>query len=447
MIKLRCKNINILLIHPKYTHGPATFKDRGTLKFKLFTNPEMTLPAVAATIPKKYKIRILHENFEDIDYSSRYDLVGISCFTMFAPQVYEIADEFRRRGVPVVLGGYHPSALPEEAKEHADAVVIGEAEYSFPRLINDLEKHKLQPFYKAEKPVDSEDIPPLLRDLLPFKTLIDGMRITRGCPFICEFCSITYFFKHCYIKRPINKVIEEIKSLSRKSFYIHDANLTVDLDYSKALFRAMIKEKINKKWFANGNIYMLGKDEEFLQLARRSGCVGWTVGFESISQQSLNGVKKKENKVDKYKEWIKTIRKHGMAINGLFIFGFDHDAPDVFDRTLEALNQLEIDVAEFNILTPLPGTPLFDNMEREGRILTKDWSKYTQTQVVFEPKNMTPKELYEGTKRVIKEFHTYNNMIKRWSRLPKLAFSTSMIASMIAMNMSRKTWYKREFGI
>ncbi len=439
--------MNVLLIHPKLTHGPVTDKDRKTLMAKLFTNPEMTLPAVAAAIPKKHKIRIIHENFEDIDYSDGYDLVGISCFTVFAPQVYEIADKFRNLGVPVVLGGYHPSALPEEAKHHADAVVIGEAEYSFSRLIEDLEKDKLQPLYRAEKPVKSEDIPPLRRDLLPFQTFTDGMRITRGCPYLCEFCSITYFFKHCYRKRPIKKVIEEIKSLSRKFVYIHDANLTVDLEYSKALFKAMIKEKIDKKWFANGNIYILGKDEEFLQLAKQSGCIGWTVGFESVSQQSLDGVKKKENKVEKYAEWIKTIRKHGMAINGLFMFGFDHDTPDVFDRTLEALNQWEIDAGEFNILTPLPGTPVFDKMEREGRILTKDWSKYTQTQVVFKPKNMTPKELYEGTRKVIKEFHTYDKMLKRWARLVKLSFTFSTITSMIAMDISRKIWYKRDFGI
>ncbi|MHA1190785.1 MAG: B12-binding domain-containing radical SAM protein [Promethearchaeota archaeon] len=439
--------MNILLIHPKLTHGPITDKDRGTLIAKLFTNPEMTLLAVAAAIPKKHKIRIIHENFEDIDYSDRYGLVGISCFTMFAPQVYEIADKFRNLGVPVVLGGYHPSALPEEAKQYADSVVIGEAEYNLPRLIEDLEKDKLKPFYKNDGPVKSEDIPPLRRELLPFQTFTDGIRITRGCPHQCEFCSITYFFKHCYRKRPIKDVIKEIKSLTRKYMYIHDANLAVDLDYCKALFKAMIREKINKKWLANGNIYVLGKDEELLKLARESGCIGWTVGFESVSQQSLNGVNKKDNKVEKYAEWIKTIRKYGMAVSGLFMFGFDEDTPEVFDLTLDALTNWEIDAGEFNILTPLPGTPLYNKMEKEGRILTKDWDKYTQAQVVFQPKHMTEQELYDGTRKVIKEFHTVDKMLRRWVRLPKLSFSTSTITSMIAMDIFRKIWYKREFGI
>ena len=151
--------MNILLIHPKMEHGPVTPEDRGTLSGRLFSNPEMTLPSVAACIPKNHNIRLLHENFEDIDYSKKYDLVGISCFTLFAPQVYNIADNFRNIGVPVVIGGYHPSALPEEAKEHADSVVIGEAELTLPKLLADLEKGKLQPFYKSKRLVSPEDIP------------------------------------------------------------------------------------------------------------------------------------------------------------------------------------------------------------------------------------------------------------------------------------------------
>ncbi len=439
--------MNILLIHPKYTHGPVIDKDRGTLKAKFFSLPEMTLLSVAATIPQNHKVKIIHENFEDIDYSNKYDLVGISCFTMFAPQVYEIADKFRNLGVTVVLGGYHPTALPEEAKQHADSVVIGEAEYSFPRLIKDLEKEKIKPFYKSKKMVEGEDIPTLRRDLLPFKIYSDGIMVTRGCPNNCEFCSITNFFKHNYRKRPIINVIKELKILNNNYIYFHDANLTADLNYSKALFRAMIKEKVNKKWGANGNIYILGKDKEFLQLAQEAGCLYWTVGFESVNQQSLDCVKKTENKVKKYAEWINTIKKYKMAVNGLFMFGFDYDMPNVFDKTIDALSKWNIDAGEFNILTPLPKTPIFNKMEKEGRILTKNWSKYTQSQVVFQPKNMTPQELYNGIKKVIKEFYTPINMLKRWSGLIKLSFTPEMMLVIPLMDYSHKIWYKREFGI
>jgi len=439
--------MNILLIHPKMTHGPVIYEDRGTVWARLFSNPELTLPAVAATIPKKYNVEIIHENFEDINYSNHFDIVGISCFTLFAKQVYEIADKFRNMGIPVVLGGYHPSALPKEAKQHADSVVIGEAEYNFPRLLKDLEKNRLKPFYYANKMVEGKDIPPLRRELLKYKFLIDGMRITRGCPYKCDFCSITYFFKHSYRKRPIKNVIKELKSLSCKHVYFHDANLTVDADYCIKLFKAMIKEKINKKWFANGNIYFLGNNEKFLDLAKQSGCIGWTTGFESILQKSLDSVNKPENRVEKYVSWIKNIKKYGMVINGLFIFGFDEDTSDVFEKTIEALNHLEVDAGEFNILTPLPGTPLFNKMEKEGRILTKDWSRYTQTEVVFQPKNMSPKELHEGTKKVVKEFFKKRNMLKRTMNLLSLKISPSSISHTIFLNIAQKKWYEREFGI
>ena len=441
------KKMNILLIHPKLTHGPVIYEDRGTFRAKFFTNPEMTLSSVAATIPDYHNIRVINENFEDIDYSNKYDIVGISCFTMFAPAVYKIADKFKNIGIPVVLGGYHPSALPNEALKHADSVVVGEAEYTFPVLLKDLEKGKLKSIYKIDKPVKSQDIPSLRRDLITYPVLSDGIRITRGCPNKCEFCSITYFFKHCYRKRPINNVIKEIKSLPRKFVYIHDANLTADPKYSKTLFKRMIKEKINKKWFANGNIYNLGTDEEFLKLAKKSGCIGWTIGFESTSQESLNNVKKKENKVEKYAEWIETIRENGMAVSGLFMFGFDYDTPEIFDITIDALKRWDIDVGEFNILTPLPGTPLYNKMVKEKRLLTKDWSKYTQAQVVFKPKQMTPEELYEGTKRVIRDFHKSSKMLKRWAKLPSLSLAPSTISYIMSMDIFRKVWYKREYGI
>ena len=438
--------MNILLIHPKMEHGPVTVEDRNTLRGKLYSNPELTLPSVAACIPKNHNIRLIHENFEDIDYSNKYDLVGISCFTLFAPQVYKIADNFRNIGVPVIIGGYHPSALPNEAKQHADSIVIGEAELTFPKLLKDFEKGKLKPFYKSNKMVKPEDIPPLRRDLLKFNLLADGIRTTRGCQHKCEFCSITYFFKHNYRKRPLKNVIKELKSLPDKFITIHDANLTIDLEYSKELFRTMIQERLNKKWIGNGNINILGNNEDFLKLAKESGCICWTIGFESVSQDSLNSVNKSSNKVVFYDKWIKTIKKYGMAINGLFIFGFDYDYPDVFDKTLKALDTWKIDAGEFNILTPLPGTPLFDKMDKDGRILTKDWSKYTQTQAVFKPKNMTLEELNNGLKKVVKEFHSPKNIIKRCYRLTMMSLNPYTLSSLFTMNFSRRRWYKREFG-
>lgn len=439
--------MEILLIHPKMTHGAITYEDRGTFREKLFTNPETTLPAVAASIPSGNDIKIVHESFKDIDYSKNYDLVGITCYTLFANQAYEIADNFRKLNIPVVIGGHHSSALPKEAKEHADAVVIGEAEYTFPVLIKDLKKGKLKQFYKSNKPVKAVDIPPLRRDLMKIPIIWDGIKITRGCPYKCDFCSITYFFNHSYRKRPIPEVIKEIKSLPHNYMYIHDANLTVDLEYSKDLFKAMIKEKVNKTWSANGTIYSLGEDEEYLELARKSGCLSWTIGFESIIQKSLNGVNKNKNKVRNYRKWIKKIKKHGMGILGLFIFGFDSDTPDIFDATIETLDNLSIDAAEFNILTPLPGTPLFNKMKKEKRILTYDWSKYSQTEVVFQPKNMAPEELLNGTRKVAKDFYSYRKMIKRIGKIPLFTRSPATFSNLLNINISHYMWYKRDLKL
>jgi len=439
--------MNILLVHPKMGHGPVTDTDRGRLRSKLFTNPMMTLPAVASCIPPPHAIRLLYEDYEDIDYSQHYDLVGVSCFTMYALRAYDIADEFRRRGVPVVLGGYHPTALPEEAKQHADAVVMGEAELCFPPLLEDLEHGTLKPFYRSELWTKPEEIPPLRRDLLTIQPLVDGIRATRGCPHGCQYCSITCFYNHTFRKRPISNVIDEMKSISRKLLFIHDANLTADVNYSKELFKEMIKKKVNKKWLGNGNIYILGTDEKFLQLARKAGCIGWTTGIESISQESLNGVNKPANKVEKYGQWIKTIKKHGMAVLGLIMFGFDYDYPDVFEKTSEALREWEIDTGEFNIFTPLPGTPMFYQMDHEGRILTKDWSQYTQTRVVFQPKNMTPEELNDGFQEVVREFHRPFNMIKRTVRLMGVSFRPSTMFLIPPIDYSHRIWYGREFDL
>jgi radical SAM superfamily enzyme YgiQ (UPF0313 family) len=238
-----------------------------------------------------------------------------------------------------------------------------------------------------------------------------------------------------------------MKDISNKFVLLHDANLTVDLDYSKALFRAMIREKINKRWQGNGNIYALGKDEDFLRLARESGCICWATGIESVSQESLNGVKKFNNKVKQYGRWIKNIRKNGMTVMGLFMFGFDEDTPDIFDKTLDALYEWEIDRGEFSILTPLPGTPVFDKLEKEGRILTKDWSQYTQTRVVFQPKNMTPEELFEGTRKVAKEFYKPINFIKRSANIMRVSLNPSTLMFMPIADLNMRTWYRRDFNI
>lgn len=439
--------MKILLIFPKIEHGASTHRDKGSWSSILFGYPIITLPHIAAITPEKHSVKIINENYDTIDFDEDVDFVGITTYTMTAPRVYEIADEFRNRGKKVVLGGYHPTALPEEAKQHADTVVLGEAEVSWPELIKDVEREKLKPFYGPNSDFNMDKIPPIRRDLITHNPILGAIQTTRGCPNSCEFCAISSFCKHDIKQRPIKNVVEEIKKMPNKMFVIHDPHLTVNRRYARELFKELIRQRINKTWVANGTSNVLGNvDDDFLNLARKSGCVEWFVGFESVSQAALNGIKKGLNKVENFHKMIKRIHKHGMAIQGGIIFGFDEDTPDIFDITLEKTHELEIDVLEINILTPYPGTPLYDRLDKQGRIFTKDWSRYNQVDVVFEPNNMTVKELYEGTRRVAKEFYSWSHIIKRNTKI----FSTvKRIGGILpaSTNYTFRRYYKKDFNI
>lgn len=373
--------------------------------------PPITLRQIEAITPEKYDVEIIDENYEKIDYTKHYDLVGISYFTATAPRAYKIADKFREMGTKVVLGGYHASALPEEAKQHADAVVIGEAEETWPKLINDIEKDRLKPFYILEKPVNTDAIPRATLTKIPNIIKIGGIEATRGCPYGCEFCALSNVrFGKIYRKKSIKKVVQEIVSIPYKYFIFYDGSLTVDMNYTKALFKEI--KHLDKKFAAFGHANMVD-DEEFLKIASDAGCIAWDIGFESIYQTTIDQLKKGTNVVKKYGHVVKKLHEYGMGVIGSFAFGFDDHSPNVFDKTLEAIREWDIDSIGVTILTPLPGTKFYNRMESEGRILTKDWEKYDMYHVVFQPKKMTPNELYEGTTRFIDEYYSLKNLIRR----------------------------------
>jgi len=386
-----------------------------------FIYPPLNLQQIAALTPSNHDVSVIDESFKKINFDKKYeyDLIGISTNTRNAYRAYEIADEFRKRGITVVLGGYHPSALPEEAKQHADSVVIGEAEETWPQLIKDLEKGELKPFYSPTKAIDAEKIISPNREVTKNFYLISVMQASRGCPHGCEFCAITnQKFGRLYRPRPLENVINEIKTLRRKTFSFHDPSLTINLDYTKKLFKEMIG--LNKKFICYGNVGTLGQDEELLELASKAGCVGWSVGIDSISQDSLNLIHKTINRVEEYKNSLEKIKNHGMSIFGSFIFGFDTDHKDIFEKTSEFIREVDIDVPIFNILTPYPGTPIYNKFEKEGRLLNKNWDLYTLNDVVFKPKNMTPKELSNGVFGMYKEFYSTGNTFRRCIKSFKL---------------------------
>ena len=428
--------MKILLVQPYAGYKPPNFLMN--VSAKLPAMPNLTLQQLAGICPEDSDVEAIEENHsEKINYDNNYDIVAISCRTANTPRAYQIADEFRRRGVPVVLGGYHPTALPSEAKMHADAVVIGEAEISFTKILQDLVKDDLKPYYQSDL-VDPKKIPNARRDIIKYYLSIAAIEATRGCPINCDFCFVHRVKGKIHRKRPIEKVIDEMKTIKQKNIIFFDASLTTDPSYTKTLFKNMIE--LNKRFTGYGNVNVLAKDEQFLKLANDAGCTGWCIGFESISQDILKSIGKTTNKVEDYKNAVKKIKDYNMNITGSFIFGFDDHVTDTFEETLDMIKHLNVDMACFNILTPFPGTPIFERIKNENRITSYDWTRYTCAQTVFQPKNMTEKELYDGTIWVLKEFYKNIPTLKRVMKNIKHGyhpFVNSLLGNCL--------WYARKF--
>lgn len=387
----------LLLICPKW--GKEIMKNH-------FQFPPLGLAMVAAVTPPHYEIAIVDENIETLDLNQQPDVVGITAMTCQAPRAYELADIFRARAIPVVLGGPHPSLLPQEAQAHADSVVIGEAEEIWRQVLQDFESGQPKPIYRPGL-VDINKLPFPRRDLLKlhrYQQRFHTLQTTRGCPFDCEFCSVTTLFSRSYRARPVDQVIQEIeailagaKSKKDRLFFFVDDNIVANPRYAKELFTRMASLKI--RWASQGTITTFTKDDELLSLARRSGCVTMFVGFESISEENLLYVNKKFNRVDEYDSNIKKIHKHGIGIIGSFIYGLEHDKSTTFAATVEWAQRRAIEAANFSVLTPYPGTRLCAHMDKEGQVLTKDWSQYhaLTDRVLFRHKTLSAETLLEGT--------------------------------------------------
>jgi radical SAM superfamily enzyme YgiQ (UPF0313 family) len=410
--------MRVLLISPRSPVPSATKREKAVHFCRL------SLTTVAALFPKDAEIRIINDSLEEIDFDEKVDLVGISAMTCTAPRVYEIADRFRERGIPVVLGGIHSSALPEEASIHADAVVIGEAEGLMEKFLDDFKKGKLKKFYRSNEMPSLSNLPLPRKDLLfgnKYYREMDVIQTTRGCPFNCDFCTVSTFFGRTYRTRPIKDVIEEIKLTRHWTMrFFADDNIAGNPAYAKKLFRALIPLKI--KWFGQASIIM-SRDEELLRLAALSGCTSLFIGFESLSPDSLKSVGKGVNLLTDYKEAIKKIHDYGITIIGAFIFGFDADEIGVFEETVDFMEKNHIEYPCFSILTPLPGTPFYRRMEEQGRIIERDWSKYTCGEVVFRPKLLTVDQLQSGYYWARKQISSYRSIFLRTLQMRKYSLA------------------------
>jgi len=389
--------------------------------------PNLALPILAGLSPADAQISLTDDLLTPIDVEKglkEVDLVGITVLSKTALRAYKIADAYRKKGIPVVVGGIHPSALPEEAKEHADSVVIGEAEEIWPHLIEDARMGSLKPFYRQEGYTELSKIPIPRRDILPKRGYLplDVVQVTRGCPFRCEFCTVQNFFGEAYRFRPISDVVDEIRRLPHRWMMFNDDNIIGNPSYSKELLKALVPLK--KKWFSQASLSGLKKVENIEWLAK-SGCTSLLIGFESLSKKNLMRSQKFQNDPAEYREIIESLHQHGIAICGSFIFGFDEDDPSVFEETVSFAIQTKLFLAIFMILTPYPGTTFYNRVKNEGRLVQDQWwllEKPEDYAPYFLPMKMSAEALREGWQRAWKEFYSFPSIWKRfhWEYSPTL---------------------------
>ncbi|MBM4322292.1 MAG: B12-binding domain-containing radical SAM protein [Deltaproteobacteria bacterium] len=408
----------------------------GQIQFKF---PPLSLLTLVAASPEDVEVSIIDENIEKIDFENTADLVGITVMTPQAPRAYQIADEFRKRGKQVALGGFHVSHLPAEALNHADTVIIGEGDRVWKEVIKDYQESKLKKIYKDDELVSLSEIKTPQRDLIKGKDYLftNTIQTTRGCPFDCEFCSVSSFFGRIYRTRPIPIVMEELRKLRQKNVFLFlvDDNLVGNRSYAKTLFQEMASLKF--KWASHAPLDF-ANDEELLKLASQSGCMALFVGFESLSRDNLSMMRKKTSIGISPIEAVRKFHDQGIGILASFILGYDHDTPDTFEKILEFCHQGKIDGGLFPILTPYPGTRLRKRLKNEGRLLTDQWDLYDMEHVTFLPKRMSPEKLREGFNWLNSSFLSRTSIFRR---LFKIHRSLQIFGP---MNFGfRKAWKKK----
>ncbi|MCP5105032.1 MAG: B12-binding domain-containing radical SAM protein [bacterium] len=404
--------MKILFILP----SDSIYKYKGAIK-RTITYAPLTFTTLAALIPGELEaeVEIIDEGVQKPDYENKmYDIVGITCVVSSAPRAYELAGYWRKRGSHVVLGGAHPTLMPEEAARHCDTLVKGFAEETFPQLLRDFQKGEIKKVYEQDKecPLSS---PNPRRDLTAKKLYVSVPTViaNRGCRNDCEFCAIPRMWGRKNFTRPVAEVIDEIKRLNSKSVIFLDPSPISNKEYAKEFYRALIPLKIRWAGLATINIT---KDMELFDLIVQSGCIATLIGFESLSQESMALSRKGFNRVEDYKRVIETLHRNGISILGTFVLGLDGDTKESLNRMPELIAELGVDLPRFAVLTPYPGTDTFNKLKRDNRLITEDWSKYDSEQVVFKPKNMTANELQQIFYGVYEKTYSLKHVVRRTIR-------------------------------
>lgn len=423
--------MRVLLIAPAsgkwYGIGRSRLFGGRVFRFSL-----LSLLSVAADTPDGVDVQIVDEQVEEVPTDGEFDLVGITCMTAAAPRAYALADLFRGRGVRVVLGGMHPTLMPEEALGHADAVCVGEAEGVWARILDDARANRLARVYRRA-PSDLVAVPRPPRDFLRSRHYgtLQAVQATRGCPNSCAFCSVSAFHQGRFRCRPVEEVVAEVAAFANRFFVFVDDNLIADRDYARELFCAL--RPLRKLWISQATLE-IADDQELVRLAADSGCIGMFVGIETFSEANLTSVDKGFNKVSEYRDKIRALHEHGIGVEAGIVFGFEGDDPGVFRRTLTLLDDLAIDLAQVSILTPLPGTPFHDRMRQ--RIFDRNWSRYDFHHVVFEPRRMSAADLQAGHDWITYQFYRPWRIARRLARIALRPGGLRMLPYAAAINLA-----------
>jgi radical SAM superfamily enzyme YgiQ (UPF0313 family) len=434
----------ILFINPAY-------KDDSI--FEAVKVPPLALATLAGLTPEEYEMKIVDENVDKINFDENTDLVAISCMTPYAPRVYEISQHFMERGIPTIVGGIHSTVLPNEASKYATSAVIGEAESVWNQVIEDWKENKLKKFYYGKR-FELKNQPKPRRELLNQKKYHShAIQTTRGCPFNCDFCSVTQFSGGAYRWRPIKEVIEEIRGIDGRYFYFSDDNIVGMGKKSEERAIKMFKEikDLDILWASQTSVNIADNDKVLKAIAD-SGCKSLLVGIESFNPEVLKEMRKGINlryDIHGIKKQIEKLHDYGIAVNAGIIFGNDHDTNDVFDQTIELINYIEFDRVMPNILTPYPGTRLYERLTNEKRILYKnypnDWKKYNAMNVVFTPKNLTVEELETGMMHFYKEYRKFLPTLKK--AIKTIFITKNLLGGLICYKWNRGAFYKNYFKL
>jgi radical SAM superfamily enzyme YgiQ (UPF0313 family) len=405
----------------------------GLFRGRTFRFSLLSLLSVAAATPEGIQVRIADEQVEDIPWDGPWDLVGITCMTATAPRAYEVAARFRSRGVPVVLGGMHPTFMAEEALRHADAVVVGDAEEIWPHVVKKAAAGCLTGIYRAAVPPDLKGLAPPPRHLLLDRhyASIEAVQATRGCPHACSFCSVSAFHSASQRCRPVSEVVAEVASLPGRFLVFVDDNLTADKKYARDLFEAL--KPLRKVWISQASLEITD-EPDLVTLASDSGCIGLFVGLETFGGGNLDSVQKGFHREREYRERLAILHSRGIGVEAGVVFGFDGDGPRAFSSTLRLLDDLEVDMAQISILTPMPGTPQHAAMS--SRIFDWDWSHYDYHHAVFAPARISAEQLQAGHDWVTREFYRPWRIARRLARMARRPRGFRAIPFAAALNIA-----------